>query len=74
MRGLFAGAVLIAVGWPTIGTGVAHGDEVEVEASYSTLTACQVDGPHVEIDATTPYTHWAGREAGDGLYHLYLSH
>ncbi len=74
MRKGVAATALVLTGWMTTAIGVAHADEVEVDGSYSTLAACQTDGPHVEIERNdAAYTHWDCREGNDGLYHLWLS-
>uniref|UniRef100_UPI0021F36F46 hypothetical protein n=2 Tax=Mycolicibacter minnesotensis TaxID=1118379 RepID=UPI0021F36F46 len=58
----------------TLGLGVANADEVQVEGSYSTLEACQVDGPQVEIaQGNDNYTHWDCRQGDDGLWYVWLS-
>jgi len=58
----------------TTAVGVAQADETQVEGAYSTLAACQADGPHVEITHNDAlYTHWDCRQGGDGLWHLYLT-
>jgi hypothetical protein len=65
---LAAGALL------TLGLGVASADEVQVEGNYSTLEACQADGPNVEItQGDGNYSHWDCRQGDDGLFYLYLS-
>lgn len=58
----------------TLGLGVAHADEVQVEGNYATIEACQADGPQVEIARNdADYTNWDCRQGDDGLFYLYLS-
>lgn len=65
-----AGGVLAA----GLGMGVASADVIQVEGSYSTLAACQVDGPHVQIaEDNGAYSTWSCQEGDDGLYYLFLS-
>ena len=74
MKKLMVAAALSVGGLLTLGVGMAHADEVQVEGNYATLEACQADGPNVEIaydDAS--YTHWDCRQGDDGLFYLYLS-
>ena len=74
MKRTIAAAALTACGLLTLGVGVAHADEVQVEGNYATLEACQADGPQVEIahdDAS--YTQWDCRQGDDGLFYLFLS-
>jgi len=54
--------------------GVANADEIQVNGSYPTLSACQADGPYVELAHNDQlWTHWDCRQRGDGLYYLYLT-
>lgn len=56
------------------GTGVAHADTIQVEGNYSTLEACQADGPHVQITENNgAYSQWNCQQGDDGLYYLFLS-
>ncbi|MGI9126243.1 MAG: hypothetical protein ACR2JM_16065 [Mycobacterium sp.] len=65
--GLAAGAIL------SLGLGTAAADTIQVEGSYSTLEACQVDGPHVQITENNgAYTTWNCQQGDDGLYYLFL--
>ncbi|MGF6882784.1 hypothetical protein ABIA39_001726 [Nocardia sp. GAS34] len=64
----------IAIGLAAAGTGIASADEVQVEGNYSTLAACQADGPHVEVTRNNDkWTKWDCRQGDDGLFYLYLS-
>jgi hypothetical protein len=52
----------------------ALADEIQVNGGYATLSACQVDGPYVELAHNDHlWTHWDCRQGGDGLYYLYLT-
>lgn len=74
MKTVIAVGLLAFGGLMTTAVGVANADEVQVEGSYSTLAACEVDGPHVEITTNNHlYTHWDCRQHADGLYYLYLT-
>jgi hypothetical protein len=74
MRTFIAAGLLALGGLMTTAVGVANADEVRVEGVYSTLAACEMDGPHVEIVYDNgKYTHWVCREGADGLYYLYLN-
>jgi hypothetical protein len=74
MKKTIAAAALVAGGLMTLGLGVAQADEVEVEGTYSTLDACQVDGPNVEIaQGDGNYSHWDCRQGDDGLWSVWLS-
>lgn len=65
-----AGGVLAA----GLGAGVAGADIIQVDGSYSTLAACQVDGPNVQIaENNGAYSQWSCQEGDDGLYYLFLS-
>ncbi|BDB40137.1 MULTISPECIES: hypothetical protein [Mycobacterium] len=69
-----AGILLAAGGLMTTAVGLANADEVQVEGSYATQAACQVDGPHVEITHNDgAYTHFDCRQGSDGLWYLYLT-
>lgn len=74
MKTLVTASMLAFGGLMTLGAGIAAADEVQVDGSYSTLAACQIDGPEVQIvwdnDA---YTNWDCRQGGDGLYYLFLT-
>lgn len=62
-----------ATGLMAIGTGVAVADVIQVEGSYSTLAACQVDGPNVQITENDgAYSTWSCQQGDDGLYYLFL--
>mgnify|MGYP000635540148 CR=1 FL=1 len=57
-----------------VGVGVAGADSVQVEGNYSTLAACQADGPHVQITTDNDaYDHWNCQQGDDGLYYLFLA-
>ncbi|RAV13949.1 hypothetical protein DQP55_09445 [Mycolicibacterium sp. GF69] len=74
MKKMVAAGALALGGLLTLGVGAAHADEVQVEGSYSTLEACQVDGPNVEITQNDgAYGHWDCRQGDDGLWYLWLS-
>lgn len=71
---VIAAGLLTLGGLMTTAVGVANADEVQVEGSYSTLAACEADGPHVEITQDNHlYTHWDCRPHADGLFYLYLT-
>jgi hypothetical protein len=71
---VIAASLLALGGVMTTAVGVANADEIQVEGVYSTLDACQADGPHVELAQNDHlYTRWDCREHGDGLYYLYLT-
>lgn len=74
---IFAAAALAAgavAGLMSAGLGVANADVIQVEGSYSTLAACQVDGPNVQIaENNGAYSQWSCQEGDDGLYYLFLS-
>jgi hypothetical protein len=74
MKRVIAAGLLTLGGLMTTAVGVAHADEILVDGVYSTLAACEVDGPHVELAYNDrAWTHWDCREHPDGLYYLYLS-
>lgn len=74
MKRMIAAGTLALGGLLALGVGVAHADEVQVEGGYSTLDACQVDGPNVEIaQGDANYGHWDCRQGGDGLWYVWLS-
>jgi hypothetical protein len=57
-----------------LSTGVAQADETQVEGNYYTFAACNADGPTVEVEGVTKFTHYECRQhADDGLWYLYLS-
>ena len=71
---------VLAAGLLTLGglmaapVGVANADEIQANGSYPTLSACQADGPYVELAHNDQlWTHWDCRQRGDGLYYLYLT-
>jgi hypothetical protein len=67
-------AGLLAVGGLMISpVGIANADQVLVNGNYATLTACQADGPHVEVDHPGNFTHFQCSQHDDGLWYLYLS-
>jgi hypothetical protein len=70
-----ATAAAFAFAGLSAGAGVATaGDEVLVDGSYSTVAACQTDGPEVQIAQDNDrYSNWECREGDDGLYYLYLT-
>ena len=54
--------------------GVAHADEIQVDGVYSTLAACEADGPHAQLAVDDHiWTHWDCRQHEDGLYYLYFT-
>lgn len=72
------GAALVAggavAGLMALGTGVANADAIQVEGSYSTMAACETDGPHVQIaENDGAYSQWSCQQGDDGLYYLFLS-
>jgi hypothetical protein len=74
VKRMIAAAALTTGGLLTLGVGVAHADEVQVEGNYATLEACQADGPNVEITYDNDaYSHWDCRPGDDGLFYLFLS-
>ncbi|WAC91175.1 hypothetical protein [Mycobacterium sp. Aquia_213] len=74
MKRVIAAGLLALGGLMTTAVGVANADEIQVDGVYSTLGACEADGPHVEITQNDHlYTHWDCRQHGDGLYYLYLT-
>ncbi|WP_231984567.1 hypothetical protein [Mycobacterium sp. 852014-52144_SCH5372336] len=74
MKKMIAAGALALGGLFTLGVGMAHADEVQVEGGYSTLDACNVDGPNVEIaQGDANYGHWDCRQGGDGLWYVWLS-
>jgi hypothetical protein len=74
MRMTFAAGMLALGGLMTTAVGVANADEILVDGVYSTLAACEVDAPHVELAHNDHlWTHWDCREHADGLYYLYLT-
>ena len=74
MKRVFGAGLLALSGLLTTAVGVAHADEVQVDGGYATLTACQADGPHVEITTNdSKYSHWDCRQDGDGLWYVWLS-
>jgi hypothetical protein len=61
-------------GLMSMGLGVANADTIQVDGSYSTLEACQVDGPNVQITENDgAYSQWNCQQGDDGLYYLFLS-
>lgn len=69
-----AAGLLALGGSMTVPVGVAHADEIQVNGSYPTLSACQVDGPYVELAHNDHlWTHWDCRQGRDGLFYLYLT-
>lgn len=74
MKKVVAAATLAMGGLMAVGVGVAAADSVQVEGNYSTLAACQADGPHVQITENDgAYSHWNCQQGDDGLYYLFLS-
>ena len=71
----FVAAYTIATGgFLSLGVGVAAADPVQVEGNYSTLAACQADGPHVQITQDNDaYAHWNCQQGDDGLFYLFLA-
>lgn len=73
MKKIIAGAAALG-GLMTVGLGVANADTIQVEGNYSTMEACQVDGPHVQITENNgAYSQWNCEQGDDGLYYLFLS-
>jgi hypothetical protein len=61
-------------GLMSMGLGVANADTIQVEGSYSTLEACNVDGPHVQVTENNgAYSQWFCQQGDDGLYYVFLS-
>ena len=58
MKRMMAAAALTAGGLLTLGLGVAHADEVQVEGNYATLEACQADGRRLRSRTTTTLTRF----------------
>lgn len=74
MKKIMAAAALTAGGLLSAGAGIAAADTIQVEGNYSTMEACQADGPHVQITENNgAYTQWSCQEGDDGLYYLFLS-
>ncbi len=74
MKKIVAAATLAMGGLMAVGVGVAAADSVQVEGNYSTLAACQADGPHVQITENDgAYSQWNCQQGDDGLYYLFLS-
>ena len=78
MRKVMTGATLALGGLMTLAMGLgiapASADQVQVDGNYSTLAACQADGPEVQIAQNNDaYTTWQCAQGDDGLYYLYLS-
>jgi hypothetical protein len=72
VKKIIAGGALV-LGGLMVSTGIANADEVQVVESYSTLEACNLDGPAVEVNEPGPWTHFDCRQGGDGLWYLFLS-
>jgi hypothetical protein len=71
---VLAAGLLALGGLMAAPVGVANADEIQVNGSYPTLSACQADGPYVELAHNDQlWTHWDCRQRGDGLYYLYLT-
>lgn len=69
-----AAVAAVALGFAALGSGVASADSIQVEGNYSTLAACQADGPHVQItENDSDYRHWNCVQGDDGLYYLFLN-
>lgn len=61
-------------GLMALGAGVASADVIQVEGNYSTMAACEADGPHVQIaENDGAYSQWSCQQGDDGLYYLFLS-
>jgi hypothetical protein len=73
MRKTVAASVLAFCGLMTIGVGISNADEIQVEGNYATQAACEVDGPHVEVNHPGTFTHFQCVQHPDGLWYLYLS-
>lgn len=74
MNRVVVAGLLALGGLATASPAVAHADEIQVNPGYPTLSACQVDGPYVEVSRNNQlWTHWDCRQGGDGLFHLYLT-
>ncbi|MEV6771489.1 hypothetical protein AB0N05_22980 [Nocardia sp. NPDC051030] len=69
---LAAGTLALAV--VAGGTAIASAEEAQVEGNYSTLAACQADGPNVQVNRdNNSWTTWDCRQGNDGLFYLFLS-
>lgn len=67
-------AAAVITGFAALGGGLASADSIQVEGNYSTLAACQADGPHVQItENDDAYRHWNCVQGDDGLYYLFLN-
>jgi hypothetical protein len=73
MRKTVAAGVLAFCGLMTTGVGVSYADEIQVEGNYATQAACEIDGPHVEVNHPGTFTHFSCAQHSDGLWYLYLS-
>lgn len=74
MKKTVVAAALALGGLISLGTGVATADTIQVEGNYSTMEACQVDGPNVQITENDgAYSQWSCQQGDDGLYYLFLS-
>jgi hypothetical protein len=73
MRKTIAAGALAFSGLMTTGVGVSNAEEIQVEGNYATQAACEVDGPHVEVNHPGTFTHFSCQQHADGLWYLYLS-
>lgn len=74
MKSLLTASVLTFGAMLTLGLGTASADIIQVEGSYSTPEACQIDGPHVQITENDgAYSKWQCNQGDDGLWYLFLS-
>ncbi|MBU3750642.1 MAG: hypothetical protein FGM52_09340 [Mycobacterium sp.] len=74
MKTVIAGSAL-ALGLLAVAPhGVANADQIQVDGSYATLAACEMDGPEVQIAQNNDaYTQWFCQQGDDGLYYVFLS-
>lgn len=73
VKSIVAGVIAVG-GLLSFGAGLASADTIQVEGNYSTLAACQADGPHVQITENDyAYAHWNCQQGDDGLYYLFLA-
>ncbi|WP_067571417.1 hypothetical protein [Nocardia acidivorans] len=64
----------LALGLVAGGSALASAETVQVEGNYSTLAACQADGPNVQVTRDNDkWTNWACQQGDDGLWYLFLS-
>lgn len=73
MRIIIAASAVAVGASMCVGAGTAAADSVQVAGNYSTLAACQADGPHVEITGNNALARFNCLQGGDGLYYLFLN-